>query len=332
MSMPSLSLEDARAALSGVSTWVLTDGKAGDRVQCLGVAERLNLMIEERVIKPRPLFAALMPWGPIDPREAPTRAGSPIAPEFPDLVIASGRRAAPYLRAIKRASQGKTFTVFLKDPRSGANTADFLWVPAHDRLRGRNVMTTLTSPHRLSPELLVEARAKPATFGDEPFTALLMGGNAKDMRFTPEDEARLLSTLETLLNTGARVHGTPSRRTPPALAAKLGAMIRASGGFFWDGVGENPYLSLLTRAEAFIVTAESVNMLGEAVSTGKPVFVFHPTGGARKIARFLDALFEKGAIQPFDGGLEAFTYEPIDATPLIATELARRFIERRSRP
>ena len=84
------------------------------------------------------------------PADRPDRAGSPIAPPFPDLVIASGRRAAPYVKAIKQASGGRTFTVILKDPRTGGSAADFLWVPAHDRLRGDNVLATLTSPHRIS--------------------------------------------------------------------------------------------------------------------------------------------------------------------------------------
>jgi uncharacterized protein len=87
-------LAAARRAVAGASCWVLTDGKAGDEAQCLGVAERLGLMAEPRHVKPRPPWVWLMPRGPIDPAEAPDRPGSPIAPPFPDICIASGRRAA----------------------------------------------------------------------------------------------------------------------------------------------------------------------------------------------------------------------------------------------
>ncbi|WP_353187005.1 ELM1/GtrOC1 family putative glycosyltransferase, partial [Bosea sp. (in: a-proteobacteria)] len=99
--------------------WVLTDGKAGDESQCLGVAERLGVEPEIRRVAPRKPFAWLMPRGPIDPREAPDRPGSPIRPPFPDIAIASGRRAVAYLRALEKASNGRSFTVFLKDPRTG---------------------------------------------------------------------------------------------------------------------------------------------------------------------------------------------------------------------
>ncbi|WP_442881052.1 ELM1/GtrOC1 family putative glycosyltransferase [Bosea sp. (in: a-proteobacteria)] len=114
--------------------WVLTDGKAGDEVQCLGVAERLGLAPEIRRVSPGRPWSWLMPRGPIDPREGPDRPGSPLRPPFPDIAIASGRRAVAYLRALKKASNGRSFTVFLKDPRTGATAADLIWVPQHDRL------------------------------------------------------------------------------------------------------------------------------------------------------------------------------------------------------
>ncbi len=141
--------------------WVLTDGKAGDELQCLGVAERLTASPVIRRVAPRKPFAWLMPRGPIDPREAPDRPGSPLAPPFPDIAIASGRRAVAYLRALRKASNGATFTAFLKDPRTGPSAADLIWVAEHDSLRGDNVLVTPTAPHRLTPEKLAAARAAP---------------------------------------------------------------------------------------------------------------------------------------------------------------------------
>lgn len=76
-------------------------------------------------------------------------------------MIASGRRAVPYLRAIRKASKGRTFTAFLKDPRTGHDTADFIWVPDYDDLRGPNVFTTLTAPHQVTAARLAAARRSP---------------------------------------------------------------------------------------------------------------------------------------------------------------------------
>ncbi|NJL08158.1 MAG: nucleoside-diphosphate sugar epimerase, partial [Methylacidiphilales bacterium] len=161
------------------TVWILTDGKAGDEGQCLGVAAALGVEPQIRRVRPRAPWVWLGPFAPVPPADRPDRPESPIAPPFPDLIIASGRRAAPYVQAVKQASGGHTFTVILKDPRRGRRAADFLWVPAHDRLRGKNVLVTLTSPHRVSAVALAAERAAPrpeiaALPG--PRVAVLIGG------------------------------------------------------------------------------------------------------------------------------------------------------------
>ena len=303
------------------SAWVLTDGKAGDETQCVGVVEAMGLAPEIRRVAPRKLFALAMPWGPVDPAEAPGKAGSPIAPPFPDLVIASGRRAIPYVRAVKRASRGRTFTVILKDPRTGAGSADLIWVPEHDRLRGPNVIATLTAPHRISTQRLAAARAAPDPRLAElpgPRVAVLAGGDSRHHRFTPEDADRLARHLEDLAATGASLMMTASRRTPETLARRLRALAGQGRGFYWDGTGENPYLAMLALADFIVVTADSTNMISEAAATGVPILVFEPSGGHAKISAFIAALTHRGIVRPFSGMLEGATYEPLDTTPAIA--------------
>jgi uncharacterized protein len=311
--------------LSDLSAWVLTDGKAGDEQQCLGLAEALGLAPTLRRVAPRPPFVWLMPWGPIDPREAPGRPGSPIAPPFPDLAIASGRRAAPYLRALKRASDGRTFTVFLKDPRAGRGTADLLWAPAHDRLAGDNVVSTPTAPHRVSAARLAAARADPdprLAALPRPRAGVLVGGPSRHHRYLDEDVARLLGNLTRLAGSGVALMITASRRTPEPLRDGLARLAREHGGFFWSGEGDNPYLSILALADAVVVTADSHNMVGEAAATGAPVLVFEPSGGHPKLTAFLKGLEAHGAVKPFRGRLEAFAYEPLDSTPIVAAAVA----------
>ena len=331
----------ALAAARGLSCWVLTDGKAGDRAHCLGVAERLGLAIEERVVSPRAPWSWLTPtlWRvpalAIDPRDHPGRAGSALAGPFPDLVIASGRRIAACLPAIKAASGGRCFTAFLKDPRTSPALADFIWVPEHDRLSGPNVFRTLLSPHRFSPARLAQAAAAaPAPLANWPGyrVALLLGGDSKVFTFTQADIAGFLRRLDRMIASGATIMATPSRRTPPALREAVAGRLAASGGWIWDGTGENPYAALLACSEAIIVTADSVNMVGEALATGRPVHLVRPTGGSRKIDRFLTELEELGAICPFFGRPVRYSYEPMDATGEIATALARHLTEFRNGP
>jgi mitochondrial fission protein ELM1 len=307
-----------------LTAWVVTDGKAGDEQQCLGLTEALGFAAEVRRVAPRPPFSWLMPFGPIDPREAPGRPDSPIAPPFPDLLIASGRRAVAYVRAVKKASSGHTFTVILKDPRTGPAAADLIWVPEHDELRGPNVIVTLTSPHRVTAEQLEAARATPdprLAGLRTPRAAVLVGGDSRHHRYTADDIERFARNLSDLAASGASLMITASRRTPPALRECLVRLAQDSG-FFWDGSGDNPYVAMLALADAVVATADSANMVGEAAATGAPILLFEPSGGHRKLTAFIEGLKRHGAVHPFAGRLEGGPYEPLDATPVIAHAVA----------
>jgi mitochondrial fission protein ELM1 len=310
----------ARADLRNLTAWVLTDGKSGDEQNCLGVARALGVAADVRRIAPRAPFSWLMPFGPVDPREAPGRAGGPLAGPLPDLVIASGRRSVPYVRAVKKASGGRAFTVILKDPRTGPSAADLIWVPAHDRLRGPNVVVTLTSPHPLSPDALAAARENPdprLAALPKPRVAVVVGGNSRHHRFTAADIGRFVGQLAQLAEGGASLMITASRRTPPELRDELGRL-GGEHGFFWDGRGENPYVSILALADNIVVTADSINMVGEAAATGAPLLLFEPSGGHPKISALVEGLKRHGAVKSLSGRLEAWVYEPLDSTPVIA--------------
>ncbi len=316
------------------SAWVVSDGKIGDEVQCFGLAAALGLKPEHRLIAPRQPFALLTPWGPIDPREAPHRTNSPLRPPFPDILIAAGRRTVPYLRHVKRASHGHTFTVFMKDPYTGIKTADVLCLPRHDRLRGPNVVVSLTSPHRLTPEGFAACRAKPdprLVHLPSPHLAMILGGASGHHDFTPNDATRLAQIAVRHAGEGYGLMVTPSRRTPPDLLETVRHALAQAGylgktAFVWDRSGENPYPQILAHADAIVVTGDSVNMTGESCATGTPVHVYEPSGkGHPKMTAFIDRLVEAGAVRRYNGVIEQFSYDPIDSTPYFAREVAKRY-------
>jgi len=311
---------------TGLITWVLTDGKAGDELQALSVTEALGLDPEIRRVDPKPPFDWFMPWGPVDPRERPGAPSSPIAPPFPDLLIASGRRAVAYLRAVKKATGGRTYTVFLKDPRTGPGAADFIWSPEYDRLRGPNVLNTLTPPHRVSERRIAAARSRPdarLVSLPHPRVPVLAGGDSRHHRFTEADIARFVEHLKAVAETGAGLMVTASRRTPQALREALIALTGRHGGFFWDGTGENPYVDLLALADFVVATGDSFNMIGEAAVTGRPILVFEPSGGHPKLDVYMAALKAHGIVHPFTGRLEGQPYEPLNSTPKVAEAIAQ---------
>lgn len=315
------------------SAWVMSDGRAGHEAQTLGIAEALGLSPQLRRVAPRQIFAFLAPYGPIDPREAPSRPESPIAPPYPDILIAAGRRTLPYLRHVRRASKGAAFTVFVNDPRTGASTADVIVAPRHDALKGANVVSALTPANRITRARLASARERPdprVAALPAPRAAILVGGNSRHYRFCKKDAVKLAEIARAILAQGASVMATVSRRTPAAVAQALREALCGERGFLWDGRGDNPYVSMLASAETILVTADSVNMLGEAAATGTPIYFYEPSGGHPKIAAYLEGLAAHGAARRWSGALERWSYAPINSTADIAAAIARAYGEFRA--
>jgi mitochondrial fission protein ELM1 len=325
----------ALEAVRGRSGWIVSDGKAGNETQSKGVFDALGLRYEVKRVDPSGIWKLLAPWGPVSPAERFGSELSPFRPPWPDFAIAVGRLTTPYIRRLKRAAGRLTYTVILLDPKVGAAAADLFWVPEHDARRGPNVMTTLTAPHSFTPQRLADLRrTMPAEIAGlpAPRVAVSVGGPNGDYRYTPAAIAYLVAALQSLSALGAGLMITPSRRTPPEIAAFIREATDDGRRLFWSGTGDNPYPQFLAHADAFVAAADSVNMVGEACATGRPVYVFAPEGGSGKFARFHEALRRHGATRPLPARferLEAWEYAPLNSAEVIAAEIARRWLKRR---
>jgi hypothetical protein len=325
-----------RRPLAGRRAWLVTDGKAGMDVQVKGVATALGLDAILKHVSPAGLQKVLAPFAPVARKERVGAPGQLFAPPWPDVVIATGRQSIPYLRAIRRQAGVATYTIVLQDPRTGGRTADLIWVPAHDKLRGPNVVTTPTAPHPFTPERFASLRATmpPAIAAlAGPRLAVVLGGKNGVYKFTDACDDRLQAALASFAALGVSFMITPSRRTHPRLLRKVDEATAKAPRLLWTGEGANPYPDVLAHADALVVTADSVNMCGEAAATGKPVYVFTPSGGSPKFARFHAALQAHGATRPLPERVDqwpAWTYTPLQAADQIAREVERRYLQRRS--
>lgn len=312
--------------------WILSDGKPGDENQCLGVAERLGGDIEIRHVAPTRPWVWAMPWGPIAPCEHPSQPQSPIHGPYPDIAIASGRRTVAYLRSLKAASPDTT-TLFLKDPRCDNTGADLIWVPFHDKRRGNTILVTLTGPHRITKEVLTHAqKTGPQAIHHlpGPRVALILGGDTKKESFGQGAARRLAHYLEHQLPANMSVMVTPSRRTPAYLLKQVTKALRGRPHWIWDGTGDNPYLSMLALADVIIVTADSHSMLSDVLATHAPVYIFEPDAYPPKLKHTITQLLRHPLVHLLDSPLETGTRAPIDSTELIADELRRLIIEKKS--
>ena len=113
-----------------------------------------------------------------------------LVPPWPDLVIASGRKCAGLALAIQRASRGRTFTVFVQNPRLGLARFDLIVAPRHDGITSANIFTTRGALSPVDAAALKSAEAEFApTFADlpRPLVACLIGGTSRRHRLTPAD-------------------------------------------------------------------------------------------------------------------------------------------------
>jgi mitochondrial fission protein ELM1 len=307
--------------------WVLTDDRAGNVAQALGVAEALGHPFQEKPIR----YSA---WGRLhNALRATSRRGLVLWSRKsieqmppPSLVIGAGRRTAPLARWFKKRFAARL--VQLMDPGwPGRSVFDLIAAPLHDDLPDApNVVHTLGACHRASPERLVrEASLWRGRLPDlpRPWTVLAVGGAAPGAPFGPA-EIMLLSRQVASLP-GSLLVAT-SRRTGVAAERLLRAALPRAGYFHeWREHGDNPYLGLLALADQIVVTGDSMSMCSEACANGGPVFIFAaPSLKDAKFRALHAQLYEGGYARPLGGEPGPWRHSPLNAARGVADEIVKR--------
>jgi len=289
--------------------------------QCIGLAEKLGLTPVIKRVSPRFPWSILPPQLWITPFSALSAAGDNLAPPWPDILIATGRQTVALTLAIKKANPS-TLTVQIQNPTINLERFDVVIAPAHDRLTGDNVISTAGALHGVTAQKLDDAGimfASRYAALKKPLIGVLIGGTNKKYRFTKENAERFASLLKKAAqNSGGGLAITPSRRTGDENLKIIESALSDQPADIWDSSGENPYFGILALADSFVVTGDSVNMVSEAVATGKPVHVFQLSGGSAKFSRFHHTLEQQGKTRAFMGHIEHWKYPGTDDMTLAA--------------
>ena len=284
--------------------WVLKGPKAGDYAQMRALVDALGIPALTKTLAfeswelllhavPRPTLAGLT---------RSSRAG--LTAPWPDLVITGGRRNELVARWIRARSGGRTRLVHIGRPWSHPKRFDLIIsTPQYPLGEFSNVLTVAL------PLAREAAREVPGidryTRLPAPRIVMLVGGNSGPHVFTRALARSMASAVTGLFdgtlpatlqaNRGTLLVST-SARTPSRFITALQRRLRESWTgemefFDWHladarrgGTGvETPYPAYLASGDCFVVTAESMSMLGEACATGKPVFMVDvaPRGGRR---------------------------------------------------
>jgi hypothetical protein len=267
--------------------WVLEGLKAGDNAQARELAARVGGRIETRRLRynswlrkaPKTNRLRKVPdsilTGSLETLDA--GASDPLAAPWPDLVIGVGRISVPIARWIRTQSGGRARLVQLGNPRTRLDLFDLVvTTPQYGLPPAPNVVElALPITPRSECSDVQDWRNQLAAL-PEPKIAVIVGAPMKRLAMGTVEITRLASGAETLAQKlGGSLVIIASPRTPTGSVESMTGMLGVPHQIFpWQGGEHNPYRAVLQIAARFIVTSDSVSMLAETVSTGKPVDVF----------------------------------------------------------
>ena len=272
--------------------WALLGARKGDNNQVLALAEELGLPFEckqltynrWRHLGPRLLGATLCSLTP-GSREL-------VSGDCPDLTISTGHRSVAVVQSLRKRSGGRTRSIHVGYPRISPDKFDL-------------VIATPEYPIREHPNLIripiALTRGAGRWNGHEHFwesypaprRLLILGGPTLYWRLSPKTVTTVLDDLlATAKADGGSVIVIGSPRTPRHLIRKARERIRGARvpATLVPVGGSPPYAELLEWADTISVTADSVAMVSDAISTGKPVelVAVQPTGTGWAVMALMD--------------------------------------------
>ncbi|MCQ0990151.1 mitochondrial fission ELM1 family protein [Jiella marina] len=311
--------------------WTVSEAKAGTLTQCLGVARLLDP--DPTIVTMRRRFQWWRPKLDFLPKL--------FSRGPPDIIISCGGKAQSHAMVIAACCRRRPFMVHLARPAPQFERRfDMAFASRHDlRDVGHEhprFHAMVGVPHQIHADAISARRAEARRCfvpQGEPTVALLVGGPNKAYDFDQPTVDRLSATVFDLAEKGFRVLVSTSRRSPPSLQENISAL-RHDRVFVWNRQGENPYRDFLAAADYFIITADSVTMTCEALTTGKPTFTFalrHRPDG-RYLQKFEwmhnDMQNTLGLTRNFEGELYDYAYEPLDETKRIGAMVQAEYAHR----
>ncbi|XP_074557309.1 mitochondrial fission protein ELM1-like [Curcuma longa] len=286
-----------------------------------------------------------------DGRKIASIASETYKKEGPLLIVACGRDTISIASSVKHLASEKVFVIQVQHPRSCLDRFDLVVTPRHDYyaltasgqrevpriLRrwitpqeppGSNVVCTIGALHQAdSTALRVAANA----WHDElaplpkPLLVVNIGGPTRNCKYSSDLATQLIGSLQNVLASCGSVIVSFSRRTPKKVVDIVKRDLDGhSNIYIWDGEDPNLHMGQLAWADAFVITADSISMLSEACSTGKPIYVIGSEHCKWKFAAFHKTLRERGVVRPFTGFEDmsnAWSYPPLNDAAEVASQV-----------
>ena len=298
---------------------ILTEGMHGMISQTEGLAKVLDLdFIHEKI--ELSAFWILLP-----PKITPVRNfifKNKFVHDF-NIVISCGRKSVIPSIYLKKKFKNKIINIHIQDPKVSLNNFDFIVVPEHDGLTGKNVLTTKGAIHYLTNEELAqnESYLKSKIDNQKKIVSFIIGGPNKYYNYNEKiiDEI-FLKIKKNFIEKNYQAIIIPSMRTPRNIIQKAQNYFD-NNQIIIPNVDKKAYLSSLKLADHIVVTCDSTSMISEAALTGKPIYIAQmPTIKSNQRFKEFFNLFESlNIIKNLDTSVENWDYKKLDETSRISS-------------
>ncbi len=209
----------------------------------------------------------------------------------PDLIISSGGKSIVPARTLARRFDVPYVFVGLGN-RYPSNWFHTMITHVPTGARKKNAIEVELIPTPVTPALIAaQGDVENGTWG------MMIGGASQSHRFDDQDWSALAESMNHLAEReNIRWLLTTSRRTGIAAERILRRTLHPSSvrdAIWWSEQPRRELYQFMARSELLFVTQDSVTMLTEAVSSGKPVVAVRPNGRNTKYSKFNEAYFER---------------------------------------
>ena len=319
---------------SPVHCWLIHNGFISFKRQIKGIAQQLDV-VSEKLILPPNRFLSFVPLS-LQIIYYYFHFKKKVEGVYPLIVIGTGRMIIPALLAIKWLNPKNTFAIFVQKPALGKRFFDLIIAPEHDALRGKNVLQSLGAINDFNEQqfqtLTPSAESLVEKTSARPLTAFYLGGKTKKYDFNEEDAKELLAELAKIINelSGSFII-VSSRRTGSFMESLLKEHFKAMTQVlvYTSEDAYNPYMDVLSIADCFFVTEDSVNLVSEACFTGKPVYLLKLPNSqeAGRKSQFVNAMVENGRVCYYQPPLKPNNYLPLREAQRLGPELRQQVSE-----
>ena len=315
--------------------WALTDNRAGNNSQTIGLAQKLSKNYHIKKISYNKLanLPNFLKFGKLVGINHDLKKQL-IDVKSPDIIISCGRKLAKIAVFLKKYHKN-SFLVQIMNPNINFNKFDIIILPSHDQnYKNTNIIRSFGALTKIDNQKLELEYQK---FSDllkdisRPKITLLLGGSSRKKKFTPKIAVRLREICQNITN---NMRGNllilDSRRTDEFILKEFKDNLNCDHRIFkYDKTKPNPYLAILKDSDYIIATGDSISICSEIASLDKPIYIFsEPEFCSKKHLKFHQNLFDNNYAKKLEEDLqilENYSKNILDETSRISKLIIEKY-------